>query len=151
MQGQDNVHGTGRERGADGGGRLAPPQELQVKVWIRRSSVFGPKGLLRPLAPSCCSRCPSVDPGHRDPLAAGGHQVHGLLQEDDGLLDLIVDERHVEVMAVRLLQDLRLLLQPLQRLVLQEKRQTAALDTRAGLVIQSETRSETPCPLASVL
>lgn len=60
----------------------------------------------------------SVDPGHRDPLAGGAHQVHGLLQERDGFVDLVVDDGLVEAVGVGVLQDLRLLLQPLQGLVL---------------------------------
>lgn len=39
----------------------------------------------------------------------------------DGLIDLIVDDGLVEVVGVGLLQDLRLLLQPLERLVLEEE------------------------------
>lgn len=62
----------------------------------------------------------SVDPGDGDPLRGGGHQVDGLLQQSDGVVDLVVDDGLVEAVGVGLLQDLRLLLQPLERLVLQE-------------------------------
>lgn len=65
--------------------------------------------------------CRSVDPGHRNPLAGGAHQIDGFLQVLDGLIDLVVDDGLVEVVGVGLLQDLRLLLQPLERLVLQEE------------------------------
>ncbi len=65
--------------------------------------------------------CRSVDPGHRNPLAGGAHQIDGLLQVLDGLIDLVVDDGLVEVVGVGLLQDLRLLLQPLERLILQEE------------------------------
>lgn len=60
----------------------------------------------------------SVDPGHRNPLAGGAHQIHGLFQVPDGLVDLVVDNGLVKVVGVGLLQDLRLFLQPLQRFVL---------------------------------
>ena len=65
--------------------------------------------------------CRSVDPGHRDPLAGGAHQINGLLQVPDGFIDLVVDNGHIEVVGVGLLQDLRLLLQPLERLILEEE------------------------------
>lgn len=54
-------------------------------------------------------------------MAGGAHQVHGLLQVLDGLVNLIVDDGHVEVVGVGLLQDLRLFLQPLERLILEEE------------------------------
>lgn len=47
----------------------------------------------------------SIDPGHRDPLTDGAHLVHSLLQVPDGLINLIVDNSHVEVVGVGLLQD----------------------------------------------
>lgn len=56
----------------------------------------------------------SVHPGHRDPLTGGAHQVNGLLQVPDGLVNLVVDDGLVEVVCVGLLQDLRLFLQPLE-------------------------------------
>lgn len=56
----------------------------------------------------------SVHPGHRDPLTGGAHQVNGLLQVPDGLINLIVDDGLVEIVCVGLLQDLRLFLQPLE-------------------------------------
>lgn len=62
--------------------------------------------------------CMSVDPGHRNPLAGCAHQIDGLLQVPDGLIDLVVDDGLVEVVGIGLLQDLRLLLQPLERFVL---------------------------------
>lgn len=39
----------------------------------------------------------------------------------DGLVNLIVDDGHVEAVGVGLLQDLRLFLQPLERLILEEE------------------------------
>lgn len=75
----------------------------------------------------------SVDPGHRDPLAGCAHQIDGLLQEPDGLVDLVVDYGLVEVVGVGFLQDLRLLLQPLQRLVLQwEEKHRMSGHSRSG-------------------
>lgn len=65
--------------------------------------------------------CRSVDPGHRNPLAGGAHQIHGHFQVLDGLIDLIVDDGLVKVVGVGLLQDLRLFLQPLERLILEEE------------------------------
>lgn len=59
------------------------------------------------------SGCRSVDPGHGNPLAGGAHQIHGLLQVPDGLVNLVVDDGLVEVVGVGLLQDLRLFLEPL--------------------------------------
>lgn len=52
----------------------------------------------------------------------------------DGLIDLIVDDGLVEVVGVGLLQDLRLLLQPLERLVLEEEEdeEQRVLDTDEG-------------------
>lgn len=67
------------------------------------------------------SWCRSVNPGHRNPLAGGAHQIHGLFQVPDGLVDLVVDDGLVEVVGVGLLQDLRLLLEPLERVVLEEE------------------------------
>ena len=60
----------------------------------------------------------SVDPGDGDPLGGGGHQVHGLLQQSDGVVDLVVDDGLVEVVGVGPLQHLRFLLEPLKRVVL---------------------------------
>ena len=60
----------------------------------------------------------SVDPGDGHPLGGGGHQVHGLLQQADGVVDLVVDDGLVKVVGVGALQQLRLLLQPLQGVVL---------------------------------
>lgn len=60
----------------------------------------------------------SVDPGDGDPLRRGGHQVHGLLQQSDGVVDLVVDDGLVEVVGVGPLQHLRFLLEPLKRVVL---------------------------------
>lgn len=70
----------------------------------------------------------SVDPGHGDPLAGGAHQVDGLLQVPDGLIDLVVDDGLVEVVGVGLLQDLGLLLQSLERLVLEEEEDHRVLE-----------------------
>lgn len=62
----------------------------------------------------------SVDPWDGHPLAAVAYQLHGLLQVADGVIDLVVDDGLVEIVRVRLLQDLRLLLKTLQGLVLSE-------------------------------
>lgn len=62
----------------------------------------------------------SVDPGDGDPLGSGGHQVHGLLQQADGVIDLIVDDGLVKVVSVGSLKHLWFLLEPLKRLVLAE-------------------------------
>lgn len=62
--------------------------------------------------------CMSVDPGDRDPLRSGGHQVYGLLQQPDGVINLIVDDGLVKVVSVGQLQHLRFLLQPLERVIL---------------------------------
>lgn len=64
----------------------------------------------------------SVDPGDGDPLGSGGHQVHSLLQQADGVVDLIVDDGLIEVVSVGSLKHLRFLLEPLKRLVLGEIR-----------------------------
>lgn len=50
----------------------------------------------------------SVDPGHGDPLTGGAHLLHSLLQVPDGLVNLVVDNGHVKVVGVGLLQDFRL-------------------------------------------
>lgn len=50
--------------------------------------------------------CVSVDPGDGDPLRSGGHQVDGLLQQSDGVVDLVVDDGLVEVVSVGPLQHL---------------------------------------------
>lgn len=62
--------------------------------------------------------CMSVDPGDGDPLRSGGHQVYGLLQQSDGVINLIVDDGLVKVVSVGLLQHLRFLLEPLKRVIL---------------------------------
>lgn len=62
----------------------------------------------------------SVDPGDGDPLGGGGHQVHGLLQQSDGVVDLVVDDGLVEVVGVGPLQHLGFLLEPLEGVVLRE-------------------------------
>lgn len=59
-----------------------------------------------------------VHPGHRHPLRSAGHQVDGILQQPDSVVDLVIDDHLIEVMSVGVLQRLRLLLQPLERLVL---------------------------------
>lgn len=59
-----------------------------------------------------------INPGHRNPLSGGTHQVHSLLQQTDGVVDLVVDDGLVEVMGVGLLEALGLLLQPLERVIL---------------------------------
>ncbi len=59
-----------------------------------------------------------VHPGHRHPLRSAGHQIDGLLQQPDRVVDLVIDDHLIEVMRVGELQRLRLLLQPLERLVL---------------------------------
>lgn len=48
----------------------------------------------------------SVDPGDRDPLRSGGHQVYSLLQQSDGVINLIVDDGLVKVVSVGPLQHL---------------------------------------------
>lgn len=65
-----------------------------------------------------CGGGVSVDPGDGDPLGSGGHQVHGLFQQADGVVDLVVDDRLVEVVGVGGLEHLRLLLEPLKGVVL---------------------------------
>jgi len=60
----------------------------------------------------------SVDPGDGDPLGGGGHQVYGLLQQPDGVVDLVVDDGLVKVVAVGPLQHLGFLLEPLERVIL---------------------------------
>lgn len=62
--------------------------------------------------------CMSVDPGDGDPLRSGGHQVHSLLQQSDGVVNLIVDDGLVKVVSVGPLQHLGFLLQPLERVIL---------------------------------
>lgn len=54
-----------------------------------------------------------VDPGHRNPLGGAANHVYGFLQEADGLVNFIIDDGLVKVMCICLLEDLRLLLQPL--------------------------------------
>lgn len=60
----------------------------------------------------------SVDPGDGDPLGGGGHQVHGLLQQPDGVVDLVVDDGLVEVVGVSSLEHLGFFLESLERIVL---------------------------------
>lgn len=62
--------------------------------------------------------CMSVDPGDGDPLRGGGHQVYRLLQQPDGVVDLVVDDGLVKVVGVGPLQHLGFLLEPLKRVVL---------------------------------
>lgn len=50
----------------------------------------------------------------------------------DGLIDLVVDDGLVEVVGVGLLQDLRLLLQPLEGLVLEQEEEQRVLGTDEG-------------------
>lgn len=50
--------------------------------------------------------CMSVDPGDGHPLGGGGHQVHGLLQQADGVVDLIIDDGLIEVVGVGSLKHL---------------------------------------------
>lgn len=50
----------------------------------------------------------------------------------DGLINLVVDDGLVEVVGVGLLQDLRLLLQPLERLVLEQEEEQKVLGTDEG-------------------
>lgn len=64
------------------------------------------------------SRRVSVDPGDGDPLRGGGHQVDGLLQQSDGVVDLVVDDGLVKVVGVGPLQHLGFLLEPLERVIL---------------------------------
>lgn len=67
------------------------------------------------------AKCLSVDPGDGDPLSRGGHQVNGLLQQADGVVDLVVNDGLVEVVSVGPLQHLRFLLEPLEGVVLSGK------------------------------
>ncbi|TNN70239.1 hypothetical protein EYF80_019453 [Liparis tanakae] len=60
----------------------------------------------------------AIDPGDGDPLGGGGHQVYGLLQQPDGVVDLVVDDGLVEVVGVGPLQHLGFLLEPLERVIL---------------------------------
>lgn len=60
----------------------------------------------------------SVDPGDGDPLGGGGHQVYGLLQHAEGVVDLVVDDGLVEVVGVGVLQHLGFFLEPLKGVVL---------------------------------
>lgn len=62
--------------------------------------------------------CLSVDPGDGDPLSGAGHQVHGLFQQTDGVVDLVVDYGLVEVVSVGPLEHLRFFLEPLKGVVL---------------------------------
>lgn len=48
----------------------------------------------------------SVDPGDGDPLGSGGHQVYGLLQQADGVIDLIIDDGLIKVVSVGSLKHL---------------------------------------------
>lgn len=65
---------------------------------------------------------PSVNPGDGDPLGGGGDQVHGLLQQADGVVDFVVDDGLVEVVGVGSLEHLRLFLEALERVVLEDRR-----------------------------
>lgn len=67
------------------------------------------------------TKCLSVDPGDGDPLSRGGHQVNSLLQQADGVVDLVVNDGLVEVVSVGPLQHLRFLLEPLEWVVLSGK------------------------------
>lgn len=62
--------------------------------------------------------CLSVDPGDGDPLSGAGHQVHGLLKQADGVVDLVVDDGLVEVVSVGPLEHLRFFLEPLKGVIL---------------------------------
>lgn len=50
----------------------------------------------------------------------------------DGLINLVVDDGQVKVVGVGLLQDLGLLLQPLERLILEQPDKERVLDTDQG-------------------
>lgn len=80
------------------------------------ASVLGQKWIVQ------VEECMSVDPGDGDPLRSGGHQVYGLLQQADGVIDLIVDDGLVKVVSVGPLQHLRFFLEPLKRVILRKNR-----------------------------
>lgn len=75
------------------------------------------------------NECLSVDPRDWDPLRSGGHQIYSLLQQADGVVYLIVDDGLVKVVSIGPLQHLRLLLQPLKRVILREKKLMSVLVT----------------------
>lgn len=80
----------------------------------------------------------SVDPGDGDPLGGGGHQVYGLLQHAEGVVDLVVDDGLVEVVGVGVLQHLGFFLEPLEGVVLRSgtreevRRSRAHAESRRG-------------------
>lgn len=59
-------------------------------------------------------RWESVDPGHGDPLRAGGGSLQSLFHTFDALVYIVVDQDHVEEMAVEVEDGVRLLLDGLQ-------------------------------------
>lgn len=59
----------------------------------------------------------SVDPRHRYPLRGRLNAFDGVFQRHDRLVDVVVDDRQVEVVAVRLTEHVRLAGQPLQAAV----------------------------------
>lgn len=80
----------------------------------------------------------SVDPGDGDPLSGGGHQVHGLLQQANGVVNLVVDDGLVKVMSVGPLQHLGFLLESLERVVLREKKQAlVSVSATVGIFLLS--------------
>lgn len=99
--------------------RLNPAVTFKAKLLFQFPFSLKTKWWLRHCYWEDRRRSRSVDPGHRNPLAGGAHQIDGLLQVPDSVIDLIVDDGLVKVVGVGLLQDLRLLLQPLQRLILE--------------------------------
>lgn len=89
--------------------------------------------------------CGSVDPRDGHPLAGGADHVDGLLQVPDGLVDLIVDDGLVKVVSVRLLQDLGLLLQPLEGLVLSGTRGGSQGVSGLCSILPSDTLKHSCC------
>lgn len=62
-----------------------------------------------------------IDPGDRDPLRGCAHELNGFLQVSDCFINFIVDNCEIEVVCVCSLQDIGLLLQALERLILQSE------------------------------
>lgn len=62
--------------------------------------------------------CVSVDPGYGNPLRSVRDQVHGFLQQANGVVDFVVDNGLIKIVSVGVLQHLRFLLESLKRVVL---------------------------------
>ena len=96
------------------GARLIQRQE-KTKLIVLLQLWFEQRGMHRAAA---VTRGQSVDPADGDPLRQRAHVVDALLQRADRVVDVVVDDLHVEVVSIGALQRITLAHQPLQALVL---------------------------------